>query len=26
VECSLARLADLAIEALDGEVRELWAP
>ena len=26
VECSLARLADLAVEALDGEVRELWAP
>jgi len=26
VDCSLPRLADLAIEALDGEVRELWAP
>jgi vacuolar-type H+-ATPase subunit E/Vma4 len=26
VECSLARLADLAVEALKGEVRELWAP
>lgn len=26
VDCSLPRLADLAIEALDAEVRELWAP
>jgi vacuolar-type H+-ATPase subunit E/Vma4 len=26
VDCSLPRLADLAVEALDGEVRELWAP
>jgi vacuolar-type H+-ATPase subunit E/Vma4 len=25
VDCSLPRLADLAVEALDGEVRELWA-
>jgi vacuolar-type H+-ATPase subunit E/Vma4 len=26
VDCSLPRLADLAVEVLDGEVRELWAP
>lgn len=26
VDCSLPRLADLAIEALDGRVRELWTP
>jgi len=26
VDCSLARLADLAVDALGGEVRELWAP
>jgi len=26
VDCSLTRLADLALDALDGEVRELWAP
>ena len=26
VDCSLPRLADLAVEALDGEVRELWTP
>lgn len=26
VDCSLSRLADLAVEALAGEVRELWAP
>jgi len=26
VDCSLPRLAELAVEALDGEVRELWAP
>jgi vacuolar-type H+-ATPase subunit E/Vma4 len=26
VDCSLLRLADLSVEALDGEVRELWAP
>jgi vacuolar-type H+-ATPase subunit E/Vma4 len=26
VDYSLPRLADLAVEALDGEVRELWAP
>src|SRR5271166_5666854 len=26
VDCSLPRLADLATEALGGEVRELWPP
>jgi vacuolar-type H+-ATPase subunit E/Vma4 len=26
VDCSLPRLAELAVEALAGEVRELWAP
>jgi vacuolar-type H+-ATPase subunit E/Vma4 len=26
VDCSLPRLADLAVDALGGEVRELWAP
>lgn len=26
VDCSLRRLADLAVDALDGEVRELWVP
>jgi vacuolar-type H+-ATPase subunit E/Vma4 len=26
VDCSLPRLADLAVEALNAEVRELWAP
>jgi len=26
VDCSLPRLADLAVDAVSGEVRELWAP